>query len=46
MRHFSKCGVENLKPTILEKVCSRDPFIPKAREQYYIELLDTAISTQ
>ena len=38
VRHFSKCGVENLKPTVLEKLRSRDPFIRKATEQYYIEL--------
>ena len=38
VRHFSKCGIENLKPAVLEKVRSRDPFIRKAREQYYIEL--------
>ena len=46
VRHFSKCGIQNLKPTALEKVRSRDPFIRKAREQYYIELLDTAINAQ
>ena len=43
VRHFSKCGIENLKPTVLENVRPRDPFIRKAREQYYIELLDTTI---
>ena len=46
VRHFSKCGIQNLKPTVLEKACSRDPFIRKAREQYCIELLDTAINAQ
>ena len=46
VRHFSKCGIQNLKPTVLEKVRSRDLFIRKAREQYYIELLDTAINAQ
>ena len=46
VRHFSKCGIENLKPTVLEKVRSRDPFIHKARQQYYNELLDTAINAQ
>ena len=46
VRHFFKCGIQNLKPTVLEKVRSRDPFIRKAREQYYIELLDTAINAQ
>ena len=46
VRHFPKCGMQNLKPTVLEKVRSRDPFIRKAREQYYIELLHTAISAQ
>ena len=37
MRHFSRCGIENLKPAVLEKVRSRNPFIRKAREQYYIQ---------
>ena len=46
VRHFSKCDIQNLKSTVLEKVCSRDPYIRKAREQYYIELLDTAINAQ
>ena len=46
VRHFSKCGIQNLKPTVLEKVRSKDPFIRKAREQYYIELSDTAINAQ
>ena len=46
VRHFSKCGIQNLKLTVLEKVCSRDPFIRKAREQCYIEILDTAINAQ
>ena len=44
VRHFSQCGIQNLKPTELEKVRSRDPFIRKAREQYCIELLDTALN--
>ena len=43
---FSKCGIQNLKPKVLEKVRSRDPYIRKAREQYYIELLDIAINAQ
>ena len=46
LRHFSKCGRENLKPIALEKVHSRDPLIHKAREKYCIELLDTAINAQ
>ena len=47
VRHLSKCGIQNLKATVLEKVRSRDPYIRKAREQYYIELLlDTAINAQ
>ena len=46
VRHFSKCVIQNFKPTVLEKVRSRDPFIRKVREQYYIELLDTAINAQ
>ena len=46
VRHFSKCGIQNLQPTVLEKVRSRDPFIRKAREQFYIKLLGTAINAQ
>ena len=46
VRHFSKCGIQNLKPIVLEKVRSRDPYIRKAREQYYIEPLDIAINAQ
>ena len=46
VRHFSKCGIQNLKPTVLKKVRPRDSFIRKAKEQYYIELLDTCINAQ
>ena len=46
VRRFPKCGIQNLKPTVLEKVRSTDPHIRKAREQHYIELLDTAINAQ
>ena len=43
-RHFSECGLNNIQPIILEKVRSSDPFILKAREQFYIELLETDIN--
>ena len=50
VRHFSKCGIDNVKPNILEKVRSRDHYICKAREQYYIqyyiELLEPQINAQ
>ena len=46
IRHFSNCGVANIQPTILERVRSSDPFIHKAREQFYIELLGTDINAQ
>ena len=44
--HFSECSLNNIQPTILEKVCSSDPYIRKAREQFYIELLETDINAQ
>ena len=46
VRHFSKCGIDNVTPNILEKVRSRDHYIRKAREQYYIELLEPQINAQ
>ena len=46
VRHFSECGLENIQPTILGKVRSTDPFIPKAREQFYIALLESEINAQ
>ena len=46
VRHFSKCGIDNVTPNILEKVRSRDHYIRKAREQYYIELLEPQINVQ
>ena len=46
VRHFSECGLENIQPIILEKVRSTDPFIRKAREQFYIDLLETEINAQ
>ena len=46
IRHFSNCGVTNIQPTILERVWSSDPFILKARELFYIELLGTDINAQ
>ena len=44
VRHFGDCGVNNMQPVILEKVRSSDPFIRKAREQFYIDLLETEIN--
>ena len=44
--HFSNCDVTNIQPTIPECVKSSDPFIRKAREQFYIELLGTDINAQ
>ena len=46
IRHFSNCGVTNIQPTILERVWSSDPFIRKARKQFYIELLGKDINAQ
>ena len=46
IRHFGNCGVTNIQPNILERVQSSDPFIRKAREQFYIELLGTDINAQ
>ena len=46
VRRFSECSLNNIQPTILEKVRSSDPFIRKAREQVYIELLETNINAQ
>ena len=46
VRHFTNCGVNNIQPIILERVQSSDPFIRKAGEQFYIELLGTDISAQ
>ena len=44
VRHFGDCGVNNMQPVILEKVRSSDPFIRKAKEQFYIDLLETEIN--
>ena len=46
MRHFVKCGLNNVQPIILEKVRSSDPFIRKAREQFYINIFGTEINGQ
>ena len=46
VRHFTNYGVNNIQPVILERVQSSDPFIRKAREQFYIELLGTDINAQ
>ena len=46
VRHFNECASENIQPIILEKVRSTDPFIRKAREQFYIDLLETEINAQ
>ena len=44
VRHFGDCGVNNMQPVILKKVCSSDPFIRNSREQFYIDLLETEIN--
>ena len=44
VRHFGDSGVNNMQPVILEKVRSSNPFIRKAREQFYINLLETEIN--
>ena len=44
VRHFGDCGVNNVQPVILEKVCSSDLFTQKAREQFFIDLLETEIN--
>ena len=41
IRHFSNYRVTNIQPTISERVASSDPFICKARQRFYIELLGT-----
>ena len=46
VRHFRECGLENIQPIILEKIRSTDPFIRKAREQFYIDVLETEINAQ
>ena len=46
VRHFSECSLNNIQPIILQKVGSSDPFIHKAREKFYIELLETNINAQ
>ena len=46
VRHFSKCGIDNVTPNILEKVRPQNHYVRKAREQYYIELLEPQIDAQ
>ena len=46
VRHFAKCGLNNVQPIILERVRSSDPFIRKAREQFYINIFGTEINAQ
>ena len=46
VQHYNECGLNNRQPIILEKVCPSDPFIGKAREQFYIDLLETDINAQ
>ena len=43
VRHFGDCGINNMQPVISEKVRSSDPFIWKASEHFYIDLLETEI---
>ena len=44
VRHFKKCGVENLKLMVLEKVRSQNQEIRKARESSSILRLNPAIN--
>ena len=44
VRHYGDCGVNNMQPVILEKVRPSDSFTRKAREQFYIDLLETEIN--
>ena len=44
VRNLSDCGINNMQPVILEKVRSSDPFIQKARAQFYIDLRATEIN--
>ena len=46
VRHFAKCDLNNVQPIILERVRSSDPFIRKAREQFYINIFGTEINAQ
>ena len=46
VRHFAKCGLNNVQPIILERVRSSDLFIRKAREQFYINIFGTEINAQ
>ena len=46
VRHFAKCGLNNVQPVILKRVRSSDPFIRKAREQFYINIFGTEINAQ
>ena len=46
VRRFAKCGLNNVQPIILERVRSSDPFIRKAREQFYIYIFGTEINAQ
>jgi hypothetical protein len=41
--HFNKPGhgVHHMRGLVLEKVCSKDPYILKAREHKYIQKLDS-----
>ena len=46
VRHFAKCGLNNVQPIILERVRSSDPFIQKAGEQFYINIFGTEVNAQ
>ena len=45
VRHFGDCGVNNMQHVILEKFRSSHLLIRKAREQFYIDLLEIEINS-
>ena len=45
VRHFVDCGVNNMQHVILEKFRSSHLLIRKAREQFYIDLLEIEINS-
>ena len=46
VRHFAKCGLNNVQPIIFERIRSSDPLIRKAREQFYINIFGIEINAQ
>ena len=44
VEHFNKCALENLRICGIEKCRSKDTFIRKARETFYIKEIDPQIN--